>query len=83
MKPPIRVRVSAPVSARVRERVALGRAIREEAERVVADRGDLAETVAWTRARTPGQSAAARSFREAVAARVSRMFALVGREREH
>ena len=65
------------------ERIALGRAIRAEAERVVAARGPLAEAAAWALARRPGQSAAERHFREAVAARVSRMFALAGGNRRH
>jgi hypothetical protein len=71
------------ISPRVRQRVALGRAIRAEADRVVATRGALAEAAAWVRARAPGQSTAERSFREAVAARVSRMFAFVGIDRQH
>lgn len=69
--------------AHLRERVALGRAIRDEAARVVADRGALAEAAAWARARIPGQSEAERAFCEAVAARVSRIFAFVGCERRH
>lgn len=68
---------------RIGEHVALGRAIRDEAEQVVARRGALAEAAAWLRARAPGQSEAERGFREAVAARVSRMFAFVGIERRH
>ena len=68
---------------RIGDRVALGRAIRDEAERVVAHRGPLAEAAAWLRARAPGQSEAERSFREAVAVRVSRMFAFVGIDRRH
>lgn len=71
------------IGARVSERVALGRAIREEADRVVATRGALAEAAARTRARAPDQSTAERRFREAVAARVSRMFAFVGSDRQH
>lgn len=68
---------------RIGERVALGRAIRDEADRVVAHRGALAEAAAWLRARAPGLSEAERGFREAVAARVSRMFAFVGIDRRH
>lgn len=64
-------------------RIALGRAIRAEAQRVVAERGRLAEAAAWAAARDPRLSSDERSFREAVAGRVSRMFALVGRERKH
>ena len=71
------------MDARIGERVALGRAIRDEAEHVVATRGALAEAAAWSRARLPGQSEAERSFREAVAARVSRMFAFVGIDHRH
>jgi len=68
---------------RLGQRIALGRAIRDEAERVVATRGRLAEAAAWALARWPGQSEAERRFREAVAARVSRMFAFVGIDRRH
>lgn len=71
------------MEARIGERIALGRAIRAEAERVVAARGPLAEAAAWTLARRPGQSAAERNFREAVAVRVSRMFAFAGPDRWH
>lgn len=72
-----------PPGGRIGTRIALGRAIRAEAERVVATRGVLAEAAAWARARAPGQTPAERDFREAVAARVSRMFAFVGSERRH
>ncbi len=68
---------------RIGERIALGRAIRDEANRLVAARGPLAETAAWILARFPGQSESERQFREAVAARVSRMFAFVGIEHRH
>jgi len=71
------------IDARLAPRIELGRAIRDEADRVVAERGALAEVVAWVVARTPGQSEAERRFREAVAARVSRIFAFVGIERRH
>ena len=71
------------IDGRVGARIALGRAIRDEAERVVAARGILAEAAAWARARAPGQSPTERDFREAVAVRVSRMFAFVGIERLH
>jgi hypothetical protein len=64
-------------------RIALGRAIREEAERVVANRGRLAEAAAWAAARAPGLSDSERRFNEAVAVRVSRMFAFVGSEHQH
>lgn len=72
-----------PIGGRVGARIALGRAIRDEAERVVAARGTLAEAAAWARARAPGQSPSERDFREAVAVRVSRMFAFVGIEHRH
>jgi hypothetical protein len=71
------------METRLSRRIALGRAIRAEALRLVAERGRLAETAAWSAARTPGLSDAERSFREAVAARVSRMFAFVGIDRRH
>lgn len=71
------------IEPRIGDRVALGRAIRAEAEQVVARRGQLAEAAAWLRARAPGQSEPERAFREAVAARVSRMFAFVGIGRRH
>lgn len=64
-------------------RIALGRAIREEAQDMVAQRGRLAESAAWARARDPRLTEEDRFFQEAVAARVSRMFALVGIERQH
>ena len=61
-------------------RLALGRAVRDQARATVASRGRLAETAAWTAARAPGLPDAERRFRELVAARVSRMFAYVGHE---
>lgn len=64
-------------------RIALGREIRSEAERLVATRGRLAEAAAWLAARAPGLGEGDRDFREAVAVRVSRIFALVGSERQH
>lgn len=64
-------------------RVAMGREIRSEAERLVATRGRLAEPAAWLAARAPGLVEGDRGFREAVAARVSRILALVGSERVH
>jgi hypothetical protein len=69
--------------ARLDERIAVGRAIRDRASETVQNRGHLAETAAWAAARAPGLSEAERSFREAVASRVSRMFAYVGSERRH
>lgn len=69
--------------ARLDERIALGRAIRDRARETVEARGRLAEAAAWTAARAPGLTPAERAFREAVAARVSRMFAFVGIEKQH
>ncbi len=83
MEPPPGGRTGPRIAARIAPRVALGRAIRDEAEHVVATRGALAEAAAWARARTPGQSPGERAFREAVAVRVSRMFAFVGSARRH
>ena len=71
------------MEARLGERIALGRAIRAEAQTVVETRGRLAEAAAWAAARAPGLSESERLFREAVAARVSRMFAFIGIERQH
>ena len=68
---------------RLDERLAVGRAIRDRASETVANRGRLAETAAWAAARAPGLSDRERAFREAVAVRVSRMFAFVGIERQH
>jgi len=68
---------------RLDERLAVGRAIRDRASETVAARGRLAETAAWAAARDPGIDADERAFREAVALRVSRMFAFVGIERRH
>ena len=68
---------------RLDERLAVGRAIRDRASETVARRGRLAETAAWAAARAPGLSDRERAFREAVAIRVSRMFAFVGIERQH
>ena len=59
--------------------VAQGRAIRAEAERLVATRGRLAEAAAWLAARAPDLGEAERGYREAVAVRVSRILALAGR----
>lgn len=64
-------------------RIALGREIRTEAERMVATRGTLAEAAAWLAARAPDLAETDRGFREAVAVRVSRIFALVGSELLH
>ena len=69
--------------ARLDERLALGRAIRDRAAATVETRGRLAEASAWAAARAPGLSPAERDFREAVALRVSRMFAFVGIEKQH
>jgi hypothetical protein len=68
---------------RLGDRIALGRAIRAEAQAIVRSRQRLAETAAWTAARAPGLSDEDRRFREAVAARVSRMFAFIGSEHQH
>jgi hypothetical protein len=68
---------------RLGERIALGRAIREEALAMVRTRKRLAETAAWTAARAPDLSEDERFFREAVALRVSRMFAFVGIDKQH
>jgi len=65
------------------DRIALGRAIRDRAAATVTDRGRLAEAAAWAAARAPGLDEAERAFREAVAVRVSRMFAFVGIEKQH
>ena len=69
--------------ARLDERLALGRAIRERASETVEARGRLAEAAAWAAARAPGLTPTERDFREAVALRVSRMFAFVGIEKQH
>jgi hypothetical protein len=71
------------MQARLGGRIALGRAIRAEAQRLVLARGPLAESAAWAAARAPELEEAEQAFREAVAVRVSRMFALVGRDRQH
>ena len=68
---------------RLDERLAVGRAIRDRASETVASRGRLAERSAWAAARAPGIDERERAFREAVAMRVSRMFAFVGIERQH
>ena len=69
--------------ARLDERIALGRAIRDRAEETVEARGRLAEAAAWAAARATGLSPEERAFREAVAARISRIFAFVGIEKQH
>ena len=69
--------------ARLDERIALGRAIRDRATETVEARGRLAEAAAWSAARAPGLSPGERAFREAVAIRVSRMFAFVGMDKQH
>jgi hypothetical protein len=71
------------MQARLGPRIALGRAIRTEAQRLVTTRGELAERAAWAAARAPALEAHEQAFREAVAARVSRMFAFVGCDRQH
>jgi len=68
---------------RLDARLALGRAIRERATATLEARGRLAEAAAWAAARAPGLSGTERDFREAVAMRVSRMFAFVGIEKRH
>jgi hypothetical protein len=65
------------------DRIALGRAIRARAAATVSARGGLAEAAAWAAARAPGIDETERAFREAVAVRVSRMFAFVGIEKQH
>lgn len=69
--------------AELDERLALGRAIRDRAAATVKARGPLAEAAAWTAARAPDLSRDEQYFREAVAARVSRMFAFVGIDKQH
>lgn len=64
-------------------RIALGREIRSEAERIVATRGELAEASAWLAARAKGLGDGDRAFREAVAGRVSRILALARHDRVH
>jgi hypothetical protein len=71
------------MEARLGARIALGRAIRAEAQTVVETRGRLAEAAAWAAARAPGLTESERLFREAVAARVSRMFAFIGTGKRH
>ena len=71
------------METRLGHRIALGRAIRAEAQRLVRERGRLAEAAAWCAARAPGLSEPDRRFHEAVAVRVSRMFAFVGSDRPH
>ncbi len=68
---------------RLDARLALGRAIRERATATLEARGRLAEAAAWAAARAPGLNGTERDFREAVAMRVSRMFAFVGIEKRH
>jgi len=68
---------------RLDERIAVGRAIRARADETVASRGRLAERAAWVAARAPGLSDSEIAFREAVAVRVSRMFAFVGIDHRH
>jgi hypothetical protein len=69
--------------SRLEERIALGRAIRDRASATVAARGRQAELAAWLAARAPDLSDRERAFQEAVAARVSRMFAFIGRRHLH
>jgi hypothetical protein len=71
------------MEARLGERIAFGRAIRAEAQRIVRTRGARAEAAAWAAARAPELDESDRLFREAVAVRVSRMFAYVGSDRRH
>jgi hypothetical protein len=72
-----------PPLQRLGPRIALGRAMRDEARAIVARRGRLAEAAAWCAARAPHLSMAERDYREGVAQRVSRMFAFVGIDRQH
>jgi hypothetical protein len=69
--------------ARLDDRIELGRQIRDRAAATVMARGHLAEAAAWSLARAPDLSEAERDFREAVAVRVSRMFAFVGIDKQH
>jgi hypothetical protein len=69
--------------ARLGDRIALGRAIRKEAQALVRARRRRAEAAAWIAARAPGLNEDERAFREAVARRVSRMFAFVGIDKQH
>jgi hypothetical protein len=71
------------MEARLGDRIALGRAIRDEADRLVQARGRKAEAAAWAAAREPGLADSERLFREGVAARVSRMFAFIGIGHRH
>lgn len=73
----------AEMEAQLAAHIALGREIRSEAERMVATRGQLAEAAAWLAARAPGIGEDDRGFREAVAARVSRIFAVAGGDLRH
>lgn len=68
---------------RIGQRIALGRAIRADARQIVDRRRRQAEAAAWIRARDPHLTEEERFFREAVAARVSRMFAFVGIDKQH
>ena len=69
--------------ARLAPHLALGRAMRDEARALVARRGRHAEAAAWFAARAPHLTSDERRYREGVAQRVSRMFALVGLNRRH
>ncbi len=69
--------------SRFEDRIALGRAIRAQAAETVRERGRTAEAAAWIAARAPDLTEDERRFREAVAVRVSRMFAFVGIEKQH
>jgi hypothetical protein len=71
------------LAERLARRLAEGRAMREDARAMVARRGTLAEAAAWCLARAPHLSPDERRYREGVAQRVSRMFALVGIEHRH
>lgn len=68
---------------RLGDRIELGRAIRARAEDTVMTRGRHAEAAAWWAARAPDLTPPEREFREAVAVRVSRMFAFVGIDHRH
>ena len=69
--------------ARLAPHIALGRAMRDEAHALVARRGRHAEAAAWLAARAPHLTADERRYREGIAQRVSRMFALIGTGRWH
>jgi hypothetical protein len=71
------------MGAELVRRIAAGREIRSEAERMVATRGALAESVAWLAARMPDLAETDRMRREAVAIRVSWICGLAGGDVRH